>query len=183
MVSSQVHPQASVVNKFPHEVRGRENGTKKMRNGKSKTLEQIREAVVIDLQLSSRTKAKACMSRDRCIFLKFRFRTVAMGGGACKPWVVWLVWGFDHRLLSRATCVMWLYIILILSTVLISLTRWANLERAVEHNRQSGIDLCYCQFHGLEVQSSDTGLSVVMWLYAPLHGLSRPRLLLTFLIK
>ena len=23
------------------------------------------------------------------------------------------------------------------------------------HNRQSGFDLCYCQFHGLEVQSSD----------------------------
>ena len=38
-------------------------------------------------------------------------------------------------------------------SVLSPQTRWTNLgiRRAVEHNRQSGIDLCYyCQFHGLE---------------------------------
>ena len=29
-------------------------------------------------------------------------------------------------------------------------------RRAVEHNRRSGFNLCYCQLHGLEVQLSDT---------------------------
>ena len=44
----------------------------------------------------------------------------------------------------------------ILITVLNSQTRSTNLGRAVEHNRQSRFDLCYCQFYGLKVHSSDT---------------------------
>ena len=42
--------------------------------------------------------------------------------------------------------------------VINSFSRRTNLGRAVEHNGQSGFELCYChdQFHGLEAQSSDT---------------------------
>ena len=67
-------------------------------------------------------------------------------------------------------------------TVLNSWTRRTNLGRAVEHNRQSGLDLCYCQFHGLKVQLSDTDQCLTIGL--PVHeigqcltiGLSLPKI-------
>ena len=42
------------------------------------------------------------------------------------------------------------------------------------HNRQSRFDLCYCQFHGLEVQSSDTRLQYRLALVNVPHTHNQP---------